>query len=103
MAYRVETDEHGPWQDITEPFIVPTPAPYIIDLAHHRSDKGQTIARLTEQVELLREFMTALGISEFEGRKAGLTLNGSTSELLYNKAMDKCKFDLARKIMNNRF
>ena len=102
MTYRVETDEHGPWQDIDEPFIVPTPSPYIIDLAHHPTDKGQMIARLLYQVQCLREFMAALGITEQEGRNLGLTLDGKTWELLYNRALRERQFVLAAQIMNAR-
>ena len=103
MAYKVQTDHMGPWNEIVEPFIVPTPKPYIIDLCHHLNDKEQTIAQLLQQVELLREFMTALGISESEGRKLGLTLNGVTSQQLHNMAMTEGKYTLAALILDNRF
>jgi len=103
MAYKVQTDHMGPWNEIREPFIVPTPTPYIIDLSNHPNDKEERIAEITRHVGLLRGFMAELGISEAEGRQLALTLNSATTDLLYRRAIGTGVYGLAARIMDNPF
>lgn len=63
--YRVVEVEGGREAAIVEPFIVPTPKAYVVDLAHYKSpeEKMAVARRLLAQAEGLCEVLRILGIS----------------------------------------
>jgi len=71
---------------IKEPFIVPAPDPYIIDLDGY-DNPDDVIRSLTEKVVILRQAMALLDISELEARQQHYTLNSHTWSELYYRAM----------------
>jgi len=99
MAYKIQTHRMGSWEEIKVPFIVPTPNPYVVDLADlydqgmefpfADADKEQSIRQeLLLKVQALRSVMRQLAIEEPEAYELDLTLNVHTRELLRRKALE---------------
>lgn len=90
--------------EIKEPFIVPTPRPYVVDLRRCVNDKARQayITRLLAHVQELRDIMAELGINETEAYEIGLTLNVHSGELLAQRAWNQGKNKLAVRLWAER-
>lgn len=88
--YRVQVRRHGsgPFDAINEPFIVPTPRPYVVDMATYRDPAAKVAAQasLLEAVEHLNECLRLLGIPLTEAAAEDYTLNIITRNKLIDRA-----------------
>lgn len=85
VEYRVQVSRwDGTFQVVQESFIVPTPVPYVVDLAHHRSAAGKETmqASLIESCQDLFDMLSLLGISLKAARTEEYTLNRTTRDRL---------------------
>lgn len=85
VQYKVQESTYGGnFREIAEPFIVPTPQPYVVSLTHHRDEAAKEAAkqRLLESCQLLHEILTLLGIPLKEAYAANYTLNLDTRDRL---------------------
>jgi len=112
MAYLIQTNEMGTWQNVKVPFIVPTPKAYIVDLTDLYEQGMQfpfaDVEKETEKreellgkVQKLRSIMARLDIGELEGYELDLTLNIHTREYLRRRAWEQGQDDVASELMGN--
>ena len=97
--YQVISSTFG---QMKNPFIVPTPDPYIVDLAHAK-DPEKAVADLTEHVGVLRKVLAMLDISEQEARQRHYTLNTHTYDELYYRAMTARNHEVCMFLQANRW
>jgi hypothetical protein len=86
---------------ILEPFIVPVPKAYIVDLAEF-DDSEATKQCLLASVQRLREVMVELDIDEATGYIMGLTLNMDSAERLARIAWNQGKVKLGGELWAKR-
>ncbi|WP_298435032.1 hypothetical protein [Ottowia sp.] len=106
IEYRVQISKRGEaLRDIREPFIVPTPVPYVVDLAHHRSAVGKEAmqASLIESCQALLDTLSMLGISLKAARAEEYTLNRLTRDRLLCIAIDQHNTAATERILQHRW
>lgn len=87
-------------EKITDPFIVPTPSPYVVDLGSYTiEERAKRVESLLESVQFLREILVELGIKEHEAYAKGYSLNIRTWDLLYSRVLEHKSHVLARKML----
>lgn len=100
--YQVQVSTHGGnFQPISEPFFVPTPVPYVVDLGHWGTPAKKAAAadKLIAACQLLYEVLGLLGISLMDARSTGLTLNVDTRDKLMSIAFAQDNQEALNKIM----
>lgn len=87
-------------REIAEPFIVPTPRAYVVDLSHYASPekKVETTKRLLKKVEGLIAVLQMLGISYQVAFEKNYTLNLRSREALSSLALSARNYDAVEAI-----
>lgn len=90
-------------EELREPFIVPTPRAYVVDLYGYPSTVRELkVEQLLEKVQFLRAVLTRLGIGEVEAYEQEYSLNKTSWEKLYGLAMRKQDRETARMMRERR-
>lgn len=100
LEYRVVEIERE--AAFVEPFIVPTPKAYVVDLAHYKSpeEKAAVVRHLLGQAEGLSNILRILGISYPEAFEREYSLNLTTREALYRLSLSNSEARKALEALN---